>query len=120
IGKAFVNQIKESPSAYTQFMCAVDFALGHSLEVVIAGDSRADDTQVFIRALSSKFLPNAVIVLKPTEQEFPEIAGLAGFTEYLTAIEGKATAYVCQNYTCAVPTTDVKEMLKLLEAPFRK
>src|SRR5208283_4692842 len=119
IGKAFVNQIKESPSAYTQFMCAVDFALGHSLEVVIAGDSLADDTQSFVKALSSKFLPNAVFVLKPTEQESPEIAGLAGFTQYQTAIKGKATAYVCHNYTCAVPTTDVKEMFKLLEAPFK-
>ena len=119
IGKAFVNEIKEAPSAYTQFMCAVDFALGHSLEVVIAGDSRSDDTQAFIKSLSTKFLPNAVIVLKPTEQESPEIAGLAGFIQYQKAIEGRATAYVCHKYTCAVPTTDVKEMFKLLEAPLR-
>lgn len=119
IGKAFVNEVKASPSAYTQFMCAVDFALGHSLEVVIAGDSRADDTKTFVRSLSSKFLPNAVFILKPTEQEAPEIVGLAGFTEHQTAIEGKAAAYVCRNYTCAFPTTDVREMFKLLEAPYR-
>ncbi|HXW68271.1 MAG TPA: thioredoxin domain-containing protein [Dissulfurispiraceae bacterium] len=119
IGKAFVNEIKESPSAYTQFMCAVDFALGHSLEIVIAGDSHADDTRAFVKSLSSKFLPNAVFVLKPAEQESPEIAVLAGFTQYQKAIEGKATAYVCHNYACAVPTTDMKEMFKLLEAPLK-
>ena len=119
IGKAFVNEVKASPSAFTQFMCSVDFALGQALEVVIAGDSRADDTKAFVRSLLSKFLPNAVFILKPTEQESPEISGFAGFTEHQTAIEGRATAYVCRNYACAFPTTDVGEMFKLLEAPYR-
>lgn len=120
IGKAFVNEIKAAPSAYTQFMCAADFALGRPFEVVIAGDSNAEDTKNMLKSLLSKFLPNAVFILRPTEQKSSEIIGLAGFTEFQTATEGKATAYVCRNYSCASPTTDVGEMLKLLEGPLRK
>jgi len=115
IGKAFVDEIKAAPSAYTQFMCAVDFALGRPFEVVIAGDSSAEDTKTMLKSLLSKFLPNAVFILRPTEQKSPEILSLAGFTEFQTATEGKATAYVCRNYACASPTTDVGEMFKLLE-----
>ncbi|MBF0329884.1 MAG: thioredoxin domain-containing protein [Nitrospirae bacterium] len=115
IGKAFINQVKGIPSAYTQFMCAVDFALGSPLEVVISGDTGADDTRFMLNALLSKFLPNAVFILRPTEQTSPEILGLAGFTEHQTAIQGKATAYVCRNYACASPTTNPEEMLKLLQ-----
>jgi len=31
------------------------------------------------------------------------------------ALEGKATAYVCQNFQCRTPTTDIAEMIGLLE-----
>ena len=36
------------------------------------------------------------------------------------SIDGKATAYVCQNYACKAPTTDIKEMLKSLQSLSRK
>jgi uncharacterized protein YyaL (SSP411 family) len=33
----------------------------------------------------------------------------------MTAKEGKATAYVCEEYTCKAPTTDVKQFAALLK-----
>ena len=31
-------------------------------------------------------------------------------------IEEKATAYVCTNYACDIPTTDIDEMLRLMRS----
>jgi uncharacterized protein YyaL (SSP411 family) len=31
-------------------------------------------------------------------------------------LDGKATAYVCENYACQLPTTEVGVMVKLLES----
>ncbi|MFC1964647.1 thioredoxin domain-containing protein [Chloroflexota bacterium] len=45
IGQAFYENVRQSPSAHTQFMVALDFAAGPSYEVVIAGDLQADDTR---------------------------------------------------------------------------
>ncbi len=42
---------------------------------------------------------------------------LAPFTEFHTPIDGKAAAYVCQNHTCKLPTTDPSELSRLLQAP---
>ena len=42
------------------------------------------------------------------------IARLAEFTRYQSDLEGKATAYVCLNFRCRLPTTEVSQMLQSL------
>jgi len=114
IGSAFSGSVKQSPSAHTQLMVALDFGIGPCYEVVIAGNAQAEDTKAMVKALRTRFLPNKVVLLNPGERESPEIAKLAEFTKNQSSIEGKATAYVCLNYNCKLPTTDIGKMLELL------
>ena len=116
IGKVFSRRVSQSPIAYTQFMTAIDFIVGPSYEIVIAGKSGAEDTKVMLKTMRERFIPNKVALLCPAEAESPVMSCLAEFTRNLLSIEGKATAYVCQNYTCKLPTTDIEKMLKLLNA----
>jgi uncharacterized protein YyaL (SSP411 family) len=115
IERAFSKAVKQMPSAYTQLLLAVDFALGPSYEVVIAGKSGADDTKAMIRALRGHFVPNKIVLLRPSGEESPDITRLAEYTKYQSSIDGKATAYVCLNYNCKLPTTDSGKMLELLD-----
>jgi uncharacterized protein YyaL (SSP411 family) len=62
-----------------------------------------------------EFSPNKVVILKPTEQDASDIIRLAEFTKYQTSHDSKATAYVCLNYTCKLPTTEINKMLELLQ-----
>ena len=114
IGSAFSGSVNQSPSAHTQLMVALDFGIGPCYEVVIAGKAQAEDTKAMVKALRTRFLPNKVVLLNPDERESPEIAKLAEFTKNQSSIEGKATAYVCLNYNCKLPTTDIGKMLELL------
>jgi hypothetical protein len=114
IGRAFSQNVKQLPSAHTQLMVALDFGIGPCYEVVIAGSAHAEDTKVMVRALRTRFLPNKVVLLNPAEQNLPETSQLAAVTRHRSSIEGKATAYVCLNYSCKLPTTDVRKMLELL------
>jgi uncharacterized protein YyaL (SSP411 family) len=93
-------------------MLAVDFGVGPSYEVVIVGDLRSEDTKNMLQALRRAFLPNKVVLLRPTEQKSPEILRLAAYIEPYMSIEDKATAYVCRNYICSLPTTDIAVMLE--------
>jgi len=113
ISRAFSKSVGQSPAAYTQLLVAVDFALGPSYEVVIVGKSQAEDTRAMLRGLRMQFVPNKVVLFRPAG-ESPDIAKWAEFTRYQSGIDGKATAYVCRNYHCKFPTTDVEAMLKLL------
>ena len=115
LGSAFSSTIARAPMAHTQFMCGLDFGIGPSYEVVVVGDPGKDDTQEMLRALSKDYSPNKVVLLRGPEGD-GDITGIAEFTKSQASIDGKATAYVCLNYVCKLPTTDVDKMLELLGA----
>lgn len=116
IGRAFFENVSQSPSAYTQLMIAVDFAVGPSYEVIIVGDRRADDTGKLLRAVQQEFLPNKIVIFLPAGPDSSDIKHIAPFTRYQSTIHDKATAYVCVNHNCKLPTTDIDTMLSLLNS----
>ncbi|MDY6911402.1 MAG: thioredoxin domain-containing protein [Chloroflexota bacterium] len=120
IGRAFSESVSKVPVGFTQIMCALDFSIGPAYEVVIAGESGADDTAAMLKALREQFAPNKVVVLNPAEQQSPPIHQLAEYTRYQSSIDGQATAYVCRNFNCAQPTTDINRMVELLREPRRE
>jgi uncharacterized protein YyaL (SSP411 family) len=114
LGRAFAHEVKRAPLGHTHLLVGLDFAIGPTYEVVIAGRPEGRDTQIMLNALQSKFLPNMVVLLRP-EWERPAVAEVAPFVLGQVAVDGNATAYVCSNRTCGVPTTDSGKMLDLLE-----
>jgi uncharacterized protein len=115
LGRALAHEVDRAPQAHTHLLSALDLGLGPSFETLLCGDSRSEDTQCMLKALNERFLPHNVVLFRPAETDQPEIEKIAPFTKFQTCIDGKATAYVCQNYACNVPTTDPGEMLRLLE-----
>jgi uncharacterized protein YyaL (SSP411 family) len=114
LARTFSKAVVQSPGAYTQLMTALDFARGPSYEVVIVGDPNADDTKAIVKTLREAFIPNKVVMLRPTGAETAEITRLAQFTKDLSSSNGKATAYVCRGFRCELPTTQADKMLALL------
>ena len=111
--RAFSNLVGKIPSGYTQFLSALDFGLGPTYQVVITGKHESHDTEHMLEELWAYFIPNKVLVFRP-EGKDPEITTLAKYAKEQVPIEGKATAYVCQNYQCQLPTTEINEMLRML------
>ncbi|MBP1738900.1 MAG: thioredoxin protein [Deltaproteobacteria bacterium] len=109
--RAFSEQVRQFPSGYTQFLSAVDFSLGPSHEVVIAGSLGAKE---MLDALRSRFSPNQVLLFRPTGEESAGIDAVATFAKNYDPINRKATAYVCSGHACKDPTTEVKDLLALL------
>ncbi|MFC1782316.1 thioredoxin domain-containing protein [Planctomycetota bacterium] len=113
--RTFSQAVQTNPSAYTQMISGVDFALGPAYEIVIVGETKAPDTLAILKTIRGEFIPNKVVLLRPDEQPRPEIIRLAPFTKLQTSIDGQATAYICHNYTCEEPTTDTRKILELLK-----
>lgn len=116
VPRAFAADLGRSPSAHCQMLLAVDFLLGPSYEVVIAGESEDTGTRTMLRELRRPFLPRKVVVLRPSGHEGDRIAALASDVENHASLGGRATAYVCRNFACRAPTTDPEEMLTELRA----
>ncbi|MEE9162446.1 MAG: thioredoxin domain-containing protein, partial [Candidatus Neomarinimicrobiota bacterium] len=115
IGRTFARQVSQAPTAFTQLLSAVAFGVGPSWEVVIAGERGSSDAAAMLAALRRSYHPNKVVIFHPQGDGRAEIAQLAPFVANQTSLDGKATAYVCRNYACKAPTTDVVEMLAALD-----
>jgi uncharacterized protein YyaL (SSP411 family) len=57
-----------------------------------------------------------VVLFRPSAESEPPVTKIAAFTRPQVAIRNKATAYVCMNYVCKLPTTEPAKMVKLLTA----
>jgi uncharacterized protein YyaL (SSP411 family) len=109
----FAYSMKRNPISHTQSLIALDFMIGPSYEVIIAGNSKSNDTLAMLKALNRCFVPNKIIVLKPTEDESSTINEISGFVKAYRMVNGKATAFVCSHNTCQRPTNDVDTMMNL-------
>ncbi|MGH8004236.1 MAG: thioredoxin domain-containing protein [Limisphaerales bacterium] len=113
--QSFAGDIGRSPANFTMLLTALNFALGPSFEVVIAGRPEAADTRRMLAALRKPFLPNKVVLFRPEDSKEPSIVKLADFVRGQSALGGKATAYVCQNFVCRQPSTDLSQMVQALK-----
>jgi uncharacterized protein YyaL (SSP411 family) len=104
MSQTFAREVEGMPEAFTFFVSALDFQIGTSYSVVIVGEQKEQSTQEILNQLRKHYLPTTVIALKQ-----PSKAG-AGYMQ----IDGKATAYVCQNQTCLPPTNSIAQTLKQL------
>lgn len=117
IGQAFSRIIETGPVGFTMFMSALDFALGPSQEIIIAGDLQAVDTKDMLKALRKEFIPNKVVIFRPDGES--EITHISEYTRNLPGRKGRATAYVCQNFNCTLPETEPGKMLELLRSKIK-
>ena len=107
--------VREHPSGFTHLMAAAAFAAGPAQEVVVAGErggpqAGGADTDALLAAVRAVYAPFAVTLLRAPGTGPAPITDLAPFTEAQVAQGGAATAYVCRDHACGVPTTDPAEV----------
>jgi len=112
--QAFSPQIERAPETLPQMMAAVDFALSKPRQVVIAGNRTRQDTQALLNVVNQRYLPNKVLFVVD-DASGQQLAGWLPFIQGMHPIDGKATAYVCENYTCKLPTSDPERVAALLD-----
>jgi len=112
--EAFSQQLEHSPAYSSAMLIALNFWLGPTQEIVIAGDPDTPDTEQMLNLVCGKFLPNAVVLLHDQSESDSAISRIAPFIKNQTAIGGKITAYVCENYVCKKPVNKIEELDKIL------
>ncbi len=102
----------QHPSAFGHALGALDFALSPVKEFAIIGDSRAADTRALIDVINERYLPNSVFACATPENQ--EAFSIVPLLADRSQEDGKATAYVCQNFACQAPVTTPEELQNLL------
>ena len=112
--QAFQGRLRASPPSMPQMMVAVDFYLDKPKQILIAGEKDSPDTQAILREVHKRFLPNKIVLLVDGGAVQERLAPGLEILETLSRLDGKATAYICENYVCQLPTNDVAVVARLL------
>ena len=95
------------PSGAGHWLCALDFYLSEPKEIAIVGERSDASTEALVAEVYRSFVPNRVLIGRS-----PEDGSLADLplAEARDMINGRPTAYVCQNYECQLPVNEPREL----------
>ena len=110
----FSNEIQKTPSGYASMVNAFLFNIDSPKEIVIVGSSNDDETIKAIKKIKSEYVPSKVIIFKDTDDELNKLSPLAKWTVTQETIDEKTTYYICQDFACKIPTTDLDLALKFI------
>ncbi len=108
---AFSPILARFPNAMPQMLVALDFRESSKRQIVIAGEKDEDDTRQLRAEVHRHFLPYKVLLLAGDDSNaVPQSPAV----RQMKSINGKAAAYVCQNFACHAPVTEIGSLAKLL------
>jgi hypothetical protein len=95
-------------------MIGLDYLLGPTQEIVIAGDPQDRTTREMITHLQQKFLPFKILLLRPDGEAGREIFSLCPFLEAMKPGKDGVSVYICEGYSCKTPVTKFADLQRAL------
>jgi uncharacterized protein len=102
--RLFAKPASQHPEAFAHLLRAIDFRLSPTKEVALIGDELSD----LARVVRAEHRPHLVLAGGPAGSEHPELL------RDRPALNGSATAYVCESFTCRQPVADARSLAALL------
>jgi uncharacterized protein YyaL (SSP411 family) len=106
------DPLKRYASAFGRLLGALDFHLSTPKEIAVIGPAEAQETRRLLREVWTRYLPNKIVA--QAEGDDPRASESIPLLRDRTMIEGRATAYVCEHYTCQQPVTSATELARQL------
>ncbi|MEO8905445.1 MAG: aldo/keto reductase [Polyangiaceae bacterium] len=111
--RAYGKLVERSPRSFATSLGVVDFLLQSPLELVLAGTKGEPGYETLRKAVGEHYLPNAIFAHVDPAQPSAGAVELS-LSQGKTLVNGKAALYVCQNFSCAAPITDAKDIERAL------
>ncbi len=111
--ESFAETLRHYPPALPLLLAAWlrrdDYA-----HVVVTGAPRAADTEALLIIAEHPHDPHRPVLLADAGENQAFLAEKLSFLQSLKRLDGRATAYVCNDFTCSAPTGDPDELRRLL------
>ncbi len=111
--KAFTDQAKQAPTGFAHMFTGFMFDIKDSKEVVIVANSYDSTTEELIQKIRANYSPNKVVLFKNLSDS-KKIEKIAPWISAHSVIDNKPTFYVCEDFTCKRPTTNIETVLNYL------
>jgi len=112
--KTFYGNIKNYPAGFSYMLCAALQLEAGGTEIIISGDGNGGFE--LLKIVRKGFRPFTVSLYFNREslKDFEKNGNLLPFLNNYTAVDGKAAAYVCRNFTCNRPVTEAEALAEML------
>jgi uncharacterized protein YyaL (SSP411 family) len=104
--EAFSQRLRVAPHATPQMVVAYMNSRRKPRQIVLAGEGESAGVEALLNEAFRRYLGYRVIMGADGE--------LLPQTAAMSPVEGKATAYVCENFACQLPVTDPAAMAEQL------
>jgi uncharacterized protein YyaL (SSP411 family) len=112
--EALRAQWSRVPHALPQMLCALELALGEPRTVVLAGDPKQADFAALVAVLHEQLGPRRAILGADGAAAQQWLAARKPYISGMKPIDGRATAFVCENYACQAPAVTPGELRQRL------
>ena len=97
------------PSGFGRMLAVLDAFLAPGHEVALVGTFSGEPMQALLHQVRKRYLPRTVLAAKePIDESMLPLLADRGL------VDGRAAAYVCENYACRLPVTTAEELSALL------
>jgi len=114
IFRLFLEQIEQAPFGFPQMFCALDFYLGDVKEIVVIGERAKSETEDALNIIYNRYIPNRVLVFCDPSKVPEGIEKALPLLECRIKPDDKIQIYICENYVCKSPISDVNILKKSL------
>jgi uncharacterized protein YyaL (SSP411 family) len=98
------------PGAFGHLLCALDIAVAKPVQVAIIGTDDDPGATSLIREVHRVYCPNRIIGIARGDMDVVIAAEIVPLLAERIAIGNRPTAYVCEQFSCQLPTNDPREL----------
>jgi len=110
----FSSRVSQSGRVVPMLLAALSAYHAGTPQLVIVGDPAAQDTNSLYEVVRHRYRPTTIVV-PVVPQSLDKTAALLPWIAGMKMVDGRATAYLCRDFTCESPTTEAGELARLLD-----
>jgi hypothetical protein len=107
VAETLAPSMARFPTAFGHLLGSADMIVNGAVEVAIVGDRSSADFAALERAAAEEYVPSLVVAGGEVGSSIALLVGRE-------ARDGRATAYVCRNYSCDKPATSAEMLMTQL------
>ncbi len=108
--KHMLEVMHRQPTGFGSLLQALEAHSSPMREIAIIGNLEQEDTKALLKLVNDRYCPHITVVVASQGESYLPVL------EQREMIEGKATAYVCENLACQLPVTTTEDLERLIQA----
>jgi len=112
--QSFAGEVDNFPRFYPGFLLAFELHQAPLSQIIIAGQKNDDTAHAMIAAVGRCYLPTTVAMVNDPSDSRVIGAVLPRILDY-KPVNGRPAAYICENYACQAPYSNVVEFMQAIE-----